>query len=129
MPKRENSLKDGCFCPKGGDANPSCAWEELGWEPAAGRHERERKAGIEKAVQIPHPTAGGQGRAKTTFDTAWMIHCHFKHTRNKGHTETECFGRRYNSVEMEWELGLGCTAGSWELFGLQEAVLGHLPLL
>lgn len=61
---------DGYFCPKGGDANPSCTWEELGWDPAAGRQEGERKEGTEKTLQIPHPMAGGQDPAKTTFDTA-----------------------------------------------------------
>lgn len=39
VPKRENSLKNGCFCPKAGNRNPSFAMEEAGCEPAAGKHE------------------------------------------------------------------------------------------
>lgn len=57
--KEENSLKGECFCPKEGDANSCCAWEELRWKPAAGRHEGERKEGTEKAVCILNPTGGG----------------------------------------------------------------------
>lgn len=58
-----------------------------------------------------------------------MTHSYFKHIRNEGHIETKCFSTRYNSVEIEQETGLGCAAGSSELFGLQEAVLRALLLL
>lgn len=58
-----------------------------------------------------------------------MTHSYFKHIRNKGHVETKCLSRRCNSVEIEQELGLGCAAGSWELFRLQEAVLCALLFL
>lgn len=81
------------------------------------------KEGTEKAVQILHPIAGGQDPAKN----AWLMHSHFKHIRNKGHIETECFGRKYNSVETEQKLDLRCATGSRELFGAQEAVLDPLP--
>lgn len=95
----------------------------------AGRHEGERKESSKKVVRILRPTVGGQDPAKNTFDTAWMIHSHFKHIRNEGRIETKCSGRKCNSIEMEWELGLGCAAGSGELLGLQEAILGPLTLL
>lgn len=39
MPKRESSLKNGCFCPKAGNAKPSFTLEEAGWEPEAGKPE------------------------------------------------------------------------------------------
>lgn len=72
MPRRKSSLKNGCFWPKAGNAKPSFALGEVGWEPVAGKDEG-KEGGHWEGCPDPASTVGSQDPAKSSFDTTWMI--------------------------------------------------------